>query len=81
MSDLGLLSQDADKVRQPVLFIWSVRSVSSIWLNQTNQIDQMDQTDRTCPARLSSSQADVRAIEVLLPKWFFRSLLEPPPEK
>ena len=50
MSDLCLHSQDAQKVRQPVLFIWSVRSVwfvSFIWfiwfvlffgLNQTNQI-------------------------------------------
>jgi len=55
--------QDAEKVRQPVLFIWSVSSVwsvSIIWLNQTNQRDQinqmnqrdqMDQTDRVCPRR------------------------------
>jgi hypothetical protein len=47
--------QDAEKVRQPVLFIWSVRSVWSvsfnwfvlfIWLNQTNQIDQINQITR-----------------------------------
>jgi hypothetical protein len=50
-------SQDADKVRQPVMFMWSVRSVWSvsfiwfvwfvlfIWLNQTNRINQMNQTN------------------------------------
>ena len=74
MSDLGLLSQDAEKVRQPVLFLWSVRTVSSIWLNQTNQIDQMDQTDRACPRDAGQRSSAV-------PKWFFRSLLEPPREK
>jgi hypothetical protein len=26
--------------------VWSVRSVSCVWLNQTNQIDQMNQTDQ-----------------------------------
>jgi len=44
--------QDAEKVRQPVLFIWSVwlvwsiRSVSCVWLNETNQMDQIDQVTR-----------------------------------
>jgi hypothetical protein len=49
--------QDAEKARQPALFIWSVRSVWSvsfiwfvwfvmfIWLNQTNRINQMNQTN------------------------------------
>ena len=48
------LQQEAAIVRQPVLFIWSVRSVWSVsfnwfvwfvwfvWLNQTDQIDQMN---------------------------------------
>ena len=51
--------QDAENVRQPVLFIWSiwfVWSVSSnwfvwfvlfIWLNQTNRINQMNQINKT----------------------------------
>jgi hypothetical protein len=38
--------QDAEKVRQPVLFIWSVRSVWFVWLNQPNQIDQINQTNQ-----------------------------------
>ena len=44
--------QDAEKVRQPVLFIWSVWFVWSIqsvlcdWLNETNQMDQIDQVTR-----------------------------------
>jgi hypothetical protein len=65
--------KNAEKVRQPVLFIWSV---SIICLNQTNQIDQMnqrdqmDQTDRACPRR-----ADHRSSPV--PKWLFRGLLGP----
>jgi hypothetical protein len=66
--------QDAEKVRLPVLFIWSVssvwsiRSVSCVWLNETNQIDQtnqrdqinqMDQTDR---ARIGSRDTWVRSV-------------------
>ena len=50
--------QDAEKIRQPVLFIWSVRSVwfvwsisfiwfvLFVWLNATNQIDSIDQKDQ-----------------------------------
>ena len=58
--------EDAEKVCQPVLFIWSVQSfwsVSFIWLfgfsgsrNKTNQIDQstqMDQTDRPGLSQMS----------------------------
>ena len=53
-----LLYQDGEKVRQPVLFIWSVRSVWSVsfnwfvwfvlfvWLNQTNRINQMNQINK-----------------------------------
>jgi hypothetical protein len=32
--------------REPVLFIWSVRSVWFVWLNETNQMDQTDQITR-----------------------------------
>src|SRR4029077_13058948 len=51
--------QDAEKVRRPVLFVWSVRSVWSvsfnwfvwfvlfIWLNQINRINQMNQINKT----------------------------------
>ena len=35
-------SQDAEKVRQPVLFIWSVRCFLFVWLHETNQMDQTD---------------------------------------
>lgn len=50
----AVATQDAEEVRQPVLFIWSIRSVWSglfiwfvwfVWLNKTNQINQMDQID------------------------------------
>jgi hypothetical protein len=40
------LKQDAEKVRQPVLFIGSVRSVWFVWLHETNQMDQTDQITR-----------------------------------
>jgi hypothetical protein len=59
------LKQDAEKVRQPVLFMWSVRSVWCVWLHETNQ---MDQTDQAC-----SNRADHRSSD--MPKWFFRGLL------
>ena len=58
MSDLGLLSQDAEKVRQPVLFIWSIRSVWFVWLHETHQTDQITRQTGLVP--------DVQAIEVLL---------------
>jgi hypothetical protein len=29
----GVVQQDAEKVRRPVLFIWSVRSVWFVWLH------------------------------------------------
>jgi len=29
------------------LFIWSIRSVSCIWLNEMNQIDQRNQMNQT----------------------------------
>ena len=52
---LSMSPKNVKKVRQSVLFIWSV---SIIWLNQTNQRDLMDQTDQAYP--------DVRTIKVLL---------------
>src|SRR5467141_1072916 len=48
-------SQDAEKVRQPVLFIWSVRSVWFVWLNETHQIN-----------RQTGLVPDVQTIEILL---------------
>ncbi|TKS64580.1 MAG: hypothetical protein EWM73_00307 [Nitrospira sp.] len=53
--------QDAEKVRQPVLFIWSVRSVWFVWLHETNQMDQADQITRQ-----TGLVPDVRTIEVLV---------------
>jgi hypothetical protein len=44
------LTQNAEKFRQPVSFIWSVWSVLFIWLNQTSQIDQMNQINQMNPA-------------------------------
>ena len=38
--------QDAEKVRQLVLFIWSIRSVWFVWLHETYQMDQTDQITR-----------------------------------
>ena len=65
--------QDAQKGHQPVLFIWSIRSVWFIWSiwsiwfvllldpekpnNQINETDQTDETDRAF--------TDVRTNEVL----------------
>ena len=63
---IGLIQQNAETVRQPVLFIWSVRSVWFVWLHETNQ---MDQTDRACPRRVGHRSSAV-------PKRFSRSLLE-----
>ena len=47
--------QDAEKVRQPVLFIWSIQSVSIVWLNQTDPTDQIDQRDPP-PSRASRAR-------------------------
>jgi hypothetical protein len=33
-------------VRQPVLFIWSIRSIWFVWLNEYKQMDQTDQITR-----------------------------------
>ena len=61
------LEQDAEKVRQLVLFIWSVWSVWFVWLHETNQMDQKDQTNRQTGLVL-----DMQLIETLLaPKWLF----------
>ena len=38
--------QEAEKVRQSVLFIWSVWSVWFVWLNETNQINKTDQINQ-----------------------------------
>ena len=35
------------KIRQPVLFMWFVGSVSFGWLNQMDEIDRINQTDHT----------------------------------
>ena len=43
---IALLYQDAEKIRQSVLFIWSiwfVWFVWFVWLHETNQMDQRDQ--------------------------------------
>jgi hypothetical protein len=55
------LWQDAEQVRQLVLFIWSVRSVWFVWLHETNQMDQTDQITRE-----TGLAPDVQAIKVLL---------------
>src|SRR6185295_12716148 len=38
--------QDAEKVRQPVWFVWSIRSVWFIWLVLLNKPHEIDQTDQ-----------------------------------
>ena len=53
--------QDAEKVRQPVLFIWFIWFVSFFGLNQKDQKDQTDQITRQ-----TGLVPDVLAIEVLL---------------
>ena len=51
-TSVSLLKQEAEKVRQPVLFMWSVWSVwfvwsvLFIWLNQTNQTGQRNQMNQ-----------------------------------
>jgi len=67
------VEQDAEKVRQPVLFIWSVRSVwfvLFIWLNQTNRINQMNQINQINKTNQITRQTglvpNVQAIEVRL---------------
>ena len=48
-SNLLPLPPGCRKVRQPVLFIWSIRSVwsvSSIWLNQTNSMNETNRIDQ-----------------------------------
>jgi hypothetical protein len=40
------LQQAAEKVRQPVLFIWSVWFVLFVWLNETNQMNQINQRNQ-----------------------------------
>jgi hypothetical protein len=53
----GAIQQDAEKVRQPVLFMWSVRSVWFVWLHETHQMDQITRQTGLVP--------HVQAIEVL----------------
>jgi len=53
--------QAVEKIRQPVLFIWSVRSVWFVWLNWTKQMDQTDQITRQI-----GLVPDMQANEVLL---------------
>jgi hypothetical protein len=72
----GVVQQNAEKVRRPVLFIWSVRSVWSvsfnwfvwfvlfIWLNQINRINQINKTNQITSQ--TGLVPDVKAIEVLL---------------
>jgi hypothetical protein len=74
----GVVQQDAEKVRRPVLFIWSVWSVWFVWVNETNQMnktnpDEQDQPIAPVPPVLLSYPGgcfplapDVKAIEVLL---------------
>jgi len=56
--------QDAEKVRQPVLFIWSIRSVRFVWLHETSQTDQTDQITRE-----TGLGPDVQASEILMCVW------------
>jgi hypothetical protein len=53
--------QGAEKVCQPLLFIWSVQSVWFVWLHETNQMDQTDQITRQ-----TGLVSNVQAIEVPL---------------
>jgi hypothetical protein len=39
--------QDAEKVCQPILFIWFVWFVSFVWLNETDQMNQINQMNQT----------------------------------
>ena len=45
---IALLYQDSEKVRQYVLFFWSV------WLHETSQMDQTDQITRQTGLGLAS---------------------------
>ena len=51
---IALLYQNAEKVRQSVLFIWSVWSVWFVWLHETNQVDQRDRITRQTGVGLAS---------------------------
>ena len=53
--------QDAEKVRQPVLFIWSIRPVRFVWLHETGQTDQITRETGLGP--------DVKASEILTCVW------------
>jgi len=47
---MGSYWQYAEKVRQPALFIWFVRVVSFVWLNETNQMNRASRAQRSFPA-------------------------------
>jgi hypothetical protein len=73
--EYSLLEQDAEKIRQPVLFIWSIRSVWFVWLHETNQMDQTDQITRQTGLAQTFGPSKISRAIIVFPHLAWEALL------